>query len=99
MSGTIRKWGYRADDARIFDVPADTGALPDGWHESPDLVPKVAADTPPAAAHIEQPVAKEDDLTALRYRAAALGIKIDGRWSAAKLTRVINEVESDGNGS
>lgn len=94
MSGTIRKWGYRADDARIFDVPADTGALPDGWHESPALVPKVAAAVPPEASDT-----KDDELTALRSRAAALGIKIDGRWSAAKLMRVINEVESDGNGS
>lgn len=48
MTDTFKKWGFKKDEAKIFDVPADKPSLPKGWHESPADIPKKAGkkDTP-----------------------------------------------------
>ncbi len=42
MTSTIKKWGYKKDDARIFEVDEDNQDLPDGWYESPADIPAKA---------------------------------------------------------
>lgn len=42
MSETVRKWGYKKGESKIFELPADKAALPKGWYESPADIPAKA---------------------------------------------------------
>lgn len=74
-------WLYsRTEAPRIFLSDAEVdAALADGW-----------ADTP-AAFEADNSAEGPNDLDELRAKAAELGIKVDKRWGADKLTKAIED--------
>lgn len=74
-------WLYsRTEAPRIFRSAAEVdAALADGW-----------ADTP-AAFDGQGTSAESEDLDDLRAKASDLGIKVDKRWGADKLTKAIED--------
>ena len=84
-------WMYRKGEAKLFASPAEVTAG-EGWQDSPVAADAVAAEPETEAPQDDTPEHLEH--TALRERAAALGIKVDGRWSSKKIARMIEEAES-----
>lgn len=93
-----RVFMYRKGEAKLFASPAEIPAG-EGWQDTP--VPDDAPDAAPVPAPVAAPVEEPDHDThehlekdALREKASALGISVDGRWSVKKLQRMIAEAES-----
>lgn len=62
MTHTIPTWGYRAGESRIFDLPADNPKLPEGWYDSPALIPtEDLANLPPPPAPAPSPSVDEQE--------------------------------------
>lgn len=96
MSGPV--FMYRKGEARLFASPEEVPAG-EGWVDSPVLdAEDTALEPAPEAAPEVAPVADEaaTELDALRARAAALGIEVDGRWGVKKLRLMIEAVEANG---
>jgi hypothetical protein len=88
-----RVFMYKGKEARLFNSPDE---VPEGWLDHPtDDAPAVADPVSiPAPETIETAPETDTELDALRIRAGELGITVDGRWSAKRLRRMIDEVEA-----
>ena len=78
-----RIWKYRKGEARLFASPEDVPEG-EGWQQFPV----------PDDGHQETEAEATTEVDALREHAIALGIKVDGRWSAKKLQGMIAAAES-----
>jgi len=83
-------WGISLD-TKIVDAHELDEHLADGWHTHPfDARDAAEAETPTADSAQVDPVPMP---YTLEQRAAALGLKIDGRWSPETLAEKIAEAE------
>lgn len=91
--GTMCALESGAYDWRIVpDQPALQAALADGWHLD-QYAAKAAAEAHAPAA-VPEPAPADDappTRDELEQKAAELGIKVDGRWSDARLSKAIAE--------
>jgi hypothetical protein len=78
-----RIWKYRKGEARMFASPEEVPEG-EGWQATP-VVDDASEDADEAAT---------TEIDELREQAVALGIKVDGRWSAKKLQGMIAAAES-----
>lgn len=69
------KWIYSKGGSRIVRSEEEHAAAGDGWYESPVLIPA------------NSPV--QLDYSALVAKAEGMGIKVDKRWSGARLVQEI----------
>lgn len=90
MSGPV--FMYRKGEARMFASPEEIPAG-EGWQDTPvaeAAEPDIPAEPPAAVAADDAP----DEIDVWRARATELGIKVDGRWSIAKLKKKIEAEEA-----
>ena len=74
------KWLYNKGGSTLVKSVEEHEALGSGWYESPALIP---TDEPVA---ISKPHLSRSELIVM---AAELGVKVDNRWSDARLTQEI----------
>lgn len=89
MAGPVPTWVYaRNGESRIIDLEPGSPP-PDGWAFSPAPV----ADSPELDEPSEAFSSESDDRAALMAEAAGLGVRVDGRWSTARLRQAIDDAQ------
>lgn len=93
---------FRAGDTHIiWGIPVDTKTvdaheidehLAEGWHRHPMDVKNAAGGSQESAPES----APETEIHTLEQRAEAVGLKVDRRWSEAKLAQKVAEAEAAG---